>query len=121
AGSLLGKTGGMWSADYDGHAAPAKLAREVVGVKNGGRGRRDSHENRRRVEPYGFDDLVRVPDMVLTRGERRDQWHGELGELDQPRATQLPRRERLGGDQVDAHRPDRTSEMATTAREPGEG
>src|SRR5262249_44626490 len=67
AGGLLGKTGCVWSADHDWHAAAAKLAREVVGVENGGRGRRDSHEVGWGVEPDRFDDLVRVPDMVLTR------------------------------------------------------
>ncbi len=112
AGGLLGKSGGMRSADHDGHAAAAKLPREVIGVESGRRGRRDPHEVGRSVEPHRFDDFVRVPDMVLAWGERRDQRHGELGELDQPSAAEQPRRGRLGGDQEDAHGPDRTSRNA---------
>jgi len=103
AGGLLGQSGRVRSAEHDGHAAAAKLPGEVVGVQGGRRGRGDPHQVGRRVEPHQLDDLVRMPDVVLTRRERRDQRHRELGELDQPGATQVPRRGRFGGDQVDVH------------------
>lgn len=108
AGGLLRKSGRMRSADHDGHAATGKLPGEVIGVECGRRGCGDPHQVSRSVEPNRFDDLVRVRDVVLARGECRDQRHGELGKLDQPAVTQSARPGRLGGDQVDAHRPHRT-------------
>jgi len=93
----------MWSADHHGHVAAAKLPREIIGVEGGRRGRRDPNEVDRDVEPHRVDDLVGMRDVMLTGGERRDQWHGELRELDQAPATKSSRRWRLRGDQVDAH------------------
>jgi len=103
AGGLLGKSGRMWSADHDRHATAPKLPREIIGVEGGRRGRRDPNEVDRDVEPHRVDDLVGMRDVMLTGGERRDQWHGELRELDQAPATKSPRRRRFGGDQVNVH------------------
>jgi hypothetical protein len=105
---LLGEGGRVRPADHDRDTPAPERVGHLVGMQRRGRGRGDPDQVGRAVEVEALDDLVGVVDVVLARGQGRDQRHRELRELNQARPAQATRLRRLGGDQVNAHRPDRT-------------
>ncbi len=88
---LLGEGGRVRPADHDRDAPAPERVGHLVGMQRRGRGRGDPDQVGRAVEVEALDDLVGVVDVVLARGQGRDQRHRELGELDQARAPQPAR------------------------------
>jgi hypothetical protein len=87
-GGLLGQRGRVRPAHHHRDPPTPERVRHRVGVRRRGRRRGDADQVGGAVEVEALDDLVGVVDVVLARGQGRDQGHGELGELDQARATQ---------------------------------
>jgi hypothetical protein len=106
------------TSDRAGECAPAAMSASTprlpgepaaAGISRG-HSYADIHTKSTGDVSHRLDDLVRVRHFVLARREGRDQRHGELRKLDQPALAEAPRPRRLGGDQVDAHEPDRTAD-----------
>jgi hypothetical protein len=85
---LIRESGRVGTANHHSNATTAEPAGEAVGVKSGRRRARNRHKIRRHVEPHRLDDFVSMRNRVLGRRERRDQWHGELRELNQTAAAE---------------------------------
>ncbi len=102
-GGFPGEGGRVGAADHDGHPPAPEHVGDRVGVRRRRRGRGDPDQVRRAIEIEPLDDLVGVVDVVLRRGQGRDQRHRELRELDQARPAQSARLRRFRGDQVDPH------------------
>ena len=88
---FVGQQGGVRTADCNRHTAPAKFARQGIGMWRGRCVCGDAHEVRGFVEINPLDNLIGMAHLPMVRGPGRQQRHRELGKSNQPPVTHKER------------------------------